>query len=165
MIGINAVIDEILKFSPRILDFYEGVSEDKIKEFETQHNLVLPNDYKVFLRKSNGLNLMGTVVFGIRNDIVFLSLDASYKLEHYEVGNEMPLNLVPFSPDGAGNHYCFDSNKCDGLSCQVVFWQHDLSYSEEEPPEVVNNSFAEWAKEVLIDWTLEDYDYDGTESN
>jgi len=69
--------------------------------------------------------------------------------------------LVPFSPDGGGNHYCFDTRTINENSCNVVFWQHDYPYSEDDPPEVTNTSFTEWMKEVVIDWTLEDYDYDG----
>ena len=61
------------------------------------------------------------------------------------------------------NHYCFDSTTCDEQSCKIIFWQHDIYYSNEDPPEVANNSLAEWVKEVLIDWTLEEYDYNGAE--
>jgi len=163
MADIQEVINEILKFSPRVLGLYEGAGEDKINEFEKQHNLALPNDYKVFLRKTNGLCLMGTLVYGIIDPSIAPSLGESYKFEHYEVENEMPMHLVPFSPDGGGNHYCFDAKRCNEQSCEVVFWQHDFAYSEEDTPEVVNPSFAEWAQEVLIDWTLKDCDYDGND--
>jgi len=163
MTDIQEVINEILKFSPNVLGLSEGVAEDKINAFEKQHNLVLPDDYKILLRRTNGLSLVGTVVFGIYDDAVSSSLGGSYNIEHYEVGNEMPMHLVPFSPDGAGNHYCFDTNKFNRQSCEIVFWQHDFYYDEGDLPEVVNNSFAEWAQEVLIDWTLEDHDYEGNE--
>lgn len=162
MNAINEVITELKRFSSRIITINEGVIETKIHEFEEQHHITLPHDYKILLRWSNGLCLMGTSVFGIYDDTVFSSLGGSYKLEHFEVGNEMPLHLVPFSPDGGGNHYCFDMNQCDEASCKVVFWQHDLSY-DETAPEVVNNNFKEWVQEVVIDWTLEEYDYEGNE--
>ena len=165
MIKIAEVINEILKFSPAVLTLHKGVDEDKISEFEKRFGLALPNDYKDLLRWSNGLELMGIVVFGIFDDSILSSLGGAYKVEHYEVGNAMTLNLVPFSPDGGGNHYCFDSKKCDEQSCQISFWQHNLSYTEDESPEVVNHSFAEWVKEVVIDWTLEDYDHNGVKNN
>jgi hypothetical protein len=69
--------------------------------------------------------------------------------------------LVPFSPDGFGNHYCFDTRTTNNNLCNVLFWQHNYPYSEDDPPEVTNGSFAEWLKEVAIDWTLEDHDYNG----
>jgi hypothetical protein len=108
-----SVIDELLKFSSRVLTLNEGVKEDKINEFEKNHNLVLSNDCKILLRRTNGLDLMGSTVYGIYDESVILSLDGVFKFEHNEVENEMPDNLIPFSPDGRGNHYCFDSAKCD----------------------------------------------------
>jgi cell wall assembly regulator SMI1 len=158
---IYSVIDELLKFSSRVLTLNDRASEDKINEFEKNHNLVLPNDYKILLRRTNGLDLMGSTVYGIYDESVIMSLDGVFKFEHYEVENEMPDNLIPFSPDGRGNHYCFDSAKCNNESCKVIFWDHELIYDMENPPEIVNDSFAEWANQVLIEWILEQYDHNG----
>src|SRR5262249_26573386 len=139
MISITQVIEEILKFSPKIYTLHEGIEENRIIQFEKRHNVKLPNDYKTLLKKTNGLDFMGVVIFGIYDESVFTSLDGSYKFEHYDVGNAMSNNLIPFSPDGGGNHYCFDSSSCDEGSCKIVFWQHDLSYSLDNPPEIVND--------------------------
>lgn len=114
------------------------------------------------MRKYNDISLYGVNVYGIKESKGSYSLEECYLFEHYEVENEMPLYLVPFSPDGGGNHYCFDTKLVDATSCPIVFWQHDFSYSEESPPEIVNTSLTAWIKEVMIDWTLEDYNYDGT---
>ena len=159
---IDNVLDEILKFSKRVLSVADGIAEDKIKAFEEKFGVILPNDYKAFLKKTNGLSLMGTVVYGIYDEPKHVSLGSAFDIEHYKVENEMPAYLIPFSPDGGGNHYCFDSATCEERSCKVIFWQYDRSYSEENPPETVNDSFTAWAKEVLVEWTLEDYDYNGS---
>lgn len=161
MVRISEVFEEIQKFSSNLYQLYGAVEGSKIISFEQEYKVALPNDYKLFLSKTNGIDFMGTVVYGIHDDTIFKSIGSSYIFEHYEVGNPMPLNLIPFSPDGAGNHYCFDSDNCTSESCEIIFWQHDLSYDLNNPPEVVNESFAEWMKEVLIDWALEDYDYNG----
>jgi cell wall assembly regulator SMI1 len=161
MANIYEVIEEIFRFSTTIMTSYEGVDEQKINDFEKKYNVVLPDDYKILIRKTNGVDIMGTGVLGILDETVFASLDGAYKYFHYEVGNKYPPHLIPFSPDGGGNNYCFDSNDRSGDSCKIVFWRYDLTYDEDHPPEVVNESFAEWAKEVMIDWALEDYDYDG----
>ena len=161
---IDNILEEILKFSRRVLTVAEGVTEDEIRAFEEKHSLMLPEDYKTFLKRTNGLNLIGTIVYGIYDDPVYMSLDRAFNIEHYEVENEMPPYLIPFSPDGGGNHYCFDSTRRDEKSCKIIFWQHDRSYSDENPPETVNDSFAGWAKEVLVEWTLEDYDYNGNKN-
>lgn len=159
MINIDEAFEEILKISPNVMSFKEGVKEGMIIEFETKYNVPLPNDYKTFIKRTNGLDFMGVTIYGIYEDSV--SLEGSYKFEHFEVDNEMPVNLIPFSPDGGGNHYCFDSNNCTDASCKIIFWQHDISCNQNNLPEIVNNSFAEWVKEAVIDWTLEDYDYYG----
>ena len=96
----------LLKFGSRVLDIKDGISQDKIQEFEAAHNFVLPKDYKDFLKRTNGVSLMGATVYGIYDD---------------------------------------------------------LTYTGDFLPEEVSDSFVDWAKEVLIDWTLEDDDYDGNE--
>ena len=161
--NIVEALEEVSKFSSDILSVGEPVQENKIAAFEKKYNLLLPSDYKILLRRYNGIDLVGTNIYGIDEGSSSYSLEQSYLFEHYEVANEMPLHLVPFSPDGGGNHYCFDTRCSDVTSCPIVFWQHDFSYSDESPPEVVNASLADWMKEVMIDWTLENYNYNGTE--
>ncbi len=161
MNNIQNVVSEILKFSDKLLTIYEPANLAEIQLFEKEIGISLPEDYKIFLRRTNGLELTVTIVYGIVDMPVHLSLSNAYNIEHNEVENEMPSHLIPFSPDGRGNHYCFDSNKCDGQSCNVVFWEYNLADSNEYVPEVVYDSFASWAEEVLIRWKLKKYDYDG----
>jgi hypothetical protein len=161
--NIFNVISELEKFSNEIFSVNEAIGEEEIIGFETRYNLKLPEDYKILIRNYNGISLYGTQAYGIKEKNGVFSLEECYLSEHYEVENEMPFYLVSFSPDGGGNHYCFDTRFNDSKSCPIVFWQHDISYSDENLPEVVNPSLADWIKEVMIDWTLEDYDYDGTE--
>src|SRR5450755_371632 len=125
MAKIIEVVEEILKFSPKVLKLNEAINEDAIVEFEGVYGVTLPNDYKYLLRRTNGLDLMGNTVYGIHDESVAMSLGGAFKFEHYEVGNEMPRNLIPFSPDGRGNHYCFDCAKCDDESCKIIYWRHD----------------------------------------
>ena len=160
--NINIIITEIEKFSAEVLSLDTPVDEGLVKSFENKYELKLPSDYKSLLEKYNGIGLYGVNVYGIKEFKTSYSLEECYLFEHFEVYNKMPLYLVPFSPDGGGNHYCFDVRFINENSCPIVFWQHDLSYDNEDVPEVVNDSFSEWMKEVMIDWTLEDYNYDGT---
>lgn len=158
---IEALIKQLEFFSAELIDLRQPISEEKILEFERKFNFQLPKDYKTFLMAHNGLSLMGITIYGIDNGSEAFSLEKSYLFEHYEVDHPMPEYLVPFSPDGAGNHYCFDLRTCSVELCEIVFWQHDLIYDDDNCPEVVNESFTSWVKEVVIDWTLEDYDYSG----
>jgi cell wall assembly regulator SMI1 len=163
MAKLNEIFEELMKFNPRLRTFKEGISQEKIQAFEAGHNLSLPNDYKEFLKRTNGFSLRGTTIYGIYDDSKTFSLNEAFQIEHFEVENVMPMHFIPFSPDGGGNHYCFDVSRSNQNSCKVVFWQHNLSYDDEFLPEEISDSFVDWAKEVLIDWKLEDYDYDGND--
>jgi cell wall assembly regulator SMI1 len=163
--NILDIIEELEKFSRDILSLNTSVKQGEILRFEEKYNLKLPLDYKTLINKYNGISLYGVSVYGINEGNNSYSLEECYSFEHYEVENKMPLYLIPFSPDGGGNHYCFDSRKNDKDSCPIIFWQHDYPYSDEDLPEVTNTNFVDWVKEVMIDWTLEDYNYDGTEKS
>ena len=159
--NLNAVIDELHKFSNKILTLSGPLNGNEIYKCEKNINKSLPNDYKEFLRKHNGGDLMGTEIYGINESEN--SLDRIYKFEHDAVENPMPDYFIPFSPNGEGNHYVFDTRNCNNDSCMIIFWQHDFEYSNEDIPEITHNSFTQWVKQVMIDWTLEDYDYNGNE--
>ena len=47
--------------------FSAPATEDEIKRYEERHNIVLPEDYKKFLRFSNGAEIMGTsmTIYGL----------------------------------------------------------------------------------------------------
>ena len=75
---------------------------------------------------------------------VSYSLKETYRDEHFEMGNPMPAHLVPFSPDGFGNHYCFDVK-----SHHIVFWEHDVDYTQHHPI-VICKSLAEFIQNEMI---------------
>ena len=56
-----------------------------------------------------------------------------------------------------------DLSRLNKNLCPVVFWQHDYDYSDKTNLETCNNSFTEWVNEIMIAWTLEEFNYDGTE--
>ena len=161
--NIVEIIKELEKFSSTILGLNASVKKEVIFAFERDKKIQLPLDYKTFLQKYNGITLCGTIIYGLKDISNLYSLEECYQFEHFEVDNPMPLHIVPFSPDGGGNHYCFDTNSINNTSCPIVFWQHDYMYTADDTPEIVNSSFVDWIKEVVIEWTLEDYNYDGTE--
>jgi hypothetical protein len=162
MIDIKSIISELQMFSNDILRLNKPAEPSLITDFEEQHQITLPKDYKSLLNHTNGFSLMGSEILGLSNDGHSYSLESAYQIEHYKVGNPQPKYLVPFHNDGGGNFYCFDTRTLDANSCKIVFWQYDLDYTLEEP-EIVNDSLVEWIQEIVIDWTLEDYNYDGTE--
>ena len=147
---------------------YIGKGKDAIyflpnEDFENEIQYKLPKDFKYFIKEFNGFSLNGTEVNGIGKEFMKTSLDELYNFEHNEVENPMPKYFMPFSPDGYGNHYCIDLSRNENEICPIVFWQHDCNYENMDEVETCNQSFTEWIDEVMIEWTLEEYNYDGTE--
>lgn len=158
---IEELIQQLRLFSRELINLQPPADEVEILKFEEKFGFQLPKDYKTFLKVHNGLSLMGVTIYGVDSGSLSFSLEKSYLFEHDEVDHPMPEYFIPFSPDGSGNHYCFDLRTCNLESCEIVFWQHDFIYNDEDKPEVVYSNFADWVEEVVINWTLEDYDYNG----
>ncbi len=157
------LLQELYKFSDTILSLGTPIVDNRLEHLEKYLGYQLPSDFKFIITRHNSFSVAGTEVLGVGEDLHQASIENVYKFEHDEVGNPMPQKLLPFSPDGFGNHYCFDLNKLNNGICPVVFWQHDYIYSKEDEAEVCNVNFIEWVKEVMIDWTLEDTNYDGSD--
>jgi cell wall assembly regulator SMI1 len=159
----DSLITELLKFSKDILHLGTEISDNRLELFEKQIGFELPFDFKYLMKRHNGFGLSGTQVLGLDKSFQGSSLDQIYKFEHFEVPNPMPSEFFPFSPDGFGNHYCLDLSKMSNNLCPVVFWQHDFDYQGNDEVEVCNINFLSWVREVMIEWTLQDTNYDGTE--
>jgi cell wall assembly regulator SMI1 len=160
---VDDILKELYKFSEEILFLGEPITDKRLLEFEKQIGFHLPVDFKYILTKHNSFSLAGTEVLGLDERFKDASLDKVFHFEHEEVVNPMFPEYVPFSPDGGGNHYCLDVSRLVDNKCPVVFWQHDYSYSNKGEVETCNDSFIDWIKEVMIGWTLEDFNYDGSE--
>ena len=160
---MEKVINELLKFSDEILNLNSPIEDDRINIFENKFKIILPNDFKKFISKINGFTLMGNNVYGFDENLNE-SIEKVYQFEHFEVNFPQYDYLVPFCNDGRGNFYCLDTSKNNNdETCPIIFWVSNYEYSTEDTPEIVNNSFIEWINEVIIDWTLESYNYDGSD--
>ena len=160
---IKAIWLELNRFSDDMVTFNDPVKEEAITQFEEEYNLMLPLDFKAFLRLSNGLTLCGSDIYGFGNREYGENLNSVYFYEHFNVVIAQFDFLVPFSPDGGGNFYCLDCRKISQTSesCPVVFWVSNYDYMGNDMPEVTNDSFSGFINEYIIGWTLDDYDYDG----
>jgi len=161
---VDELINELNKFSEDILGAGLPTDHDRlVSEFEKKNGLQLPPDFKYFTAVINGFNLMGNEVYGFNGSNKGMSLEAVYYREHFLVQVPQFPHLVPFSGDGGGNFYCLDTKAPteNGDSCLVVFWESNYHYIESNPPEIVNNSFVDWVYKNVIEFTLEDFDYEG----
>jgi SMI1-KNR4 cell-wall len=157
------LIAELFKFSEEIIEVGNSIQDNRIEEFEKKYNLGMPNDFKIFITKFNGFNLLGNEVYGFDCDEAE-SIENVYYFEHFEVRIPQYSYLVPFSPDGRGNFYCLDTeNQLNENKCPVVFWVSNYEYTVDDTPEIVNINFTEWLRELIFEWVLGDYNYDGSE--
>lgn len=156
-------LEKLYKFSEDILQLGEPIGDERLENFEKSLGYKLPEDFKFIIKKHNGIILAGTEIFGLSADLREGSIDKVYAFEHFETENEMPEFFLPFSPDGQGNHYCFDLSKLQDGICPVVFWQWDFEYESSDDVEICNEDFTDWISEVMIDWTLKTFNYDGSE--
>lgn len=162
---MDEVIAELSKFTSRVLDWRIPADINLIERFESEYQVNLPEDYKYLLSITNGFSLMGFEVLGIMWDRKAHDLVDTYRIEHFEVIVPQYKHLIPFSPDGGGNFYCFDTHvkTNNNASNQIVFWYSNYEYSELDPPEITHQSLADYIKNWIIELTLEDYDYNGDE--
>lgn len=157
------ILKELYRFSDDIIYLGNAITDNRLEEFEAQIGYNFPIDFKYILKRHNSFSLLGTEVMGFDLKYRGSSLDQLYYFEHQQVDNPMFKEFLPFSPDGRGNHYCLDLSKLENGLCPVVFWQHDYFYLDKTDVEISNNTFIDWIKEVMINWTLEDTNYDGNE--
>jgi cell wall assembly regulator SMI1 len=156
-------LEELYKFSSEILYLGKSIEDSRVENLEKEIGFKLSEDFKYIIKKHNGIILAGTEIYGLSSELRGKSIDEIYKFEHYEVENPMPKNFFPFSPDGQGNHYCLDLSKIENGICPVIFWQWDFEYADIEDVEICNDNFTDWIDEVIIEWTLQTYDYNGNE--
>lgn len=154
---IDEAVNELKKFSPRILSWNEPVDPELMRRFESRFEVKLPEDYKYFLSITNGFSLMGDEVLGMFDAEKKYDLFMAYQIEHFEVIVPQYRQLIPFSPDGGGNFYCFDTRvetNC-GHSNQIVFWYSNYEYNESDPPEITHQSLADFIKNWIIAQALD----------
>jgi hypothetical protein len=155
--NVKDIINELKKFSERLVQFNEPLEEQKLIEFEKKYSIILPKDYKELMLFSDGFSLSGSELM----PLLIKNKSNTAEFIYTELTNELPKGFLPISPDGAGNYYCLILTELNEHSCPVAFWQHDYEYSANDLPEVANKSFLEFIKEVFIDWTLEEYGHNG----
>ena len=157
------VLNELFLFSEELIYLGDSIKDNRLEIFENEIGFELPHDYKYIMKRHNGISLLGTAIIGFHKSYKEASLDAVYKFEHSVVTHKIPKEFLPFSPDGRGNHYCFNLAKTKNGISPVIFWQWDYDYDNIDEAEEANESLVAWIKEVMIDWKLESYNYDGTE--
>ncbi len=124
-----------------------GATVDEIHAVERELGVRLPESYCWFLREF-GFTFWPEFIYGIAHGkSPGMRVTWQAAVERARVTPPLPRHLVPFSPDGWGNHYCLDTARWNGPECPVVFWDHEQS--ENQAPETTHGSFLEWLEDAL----------------
>lgn len=138
---------------------YEGFSFnpatiEEINIAEKELNATLPESYKAFQLELGDIDWAMLEIYSVKTPpegrINIIGITQSERTQCFP---NMPDSLIPFSDDGGGDSYCFDTSKITDGECNIVFWDH-ASNSEQEPT-IVAKDFVEWINKE-IEWRLEE---------
>lgn len=125
----------------------DGATESEVAELERELGVTLPASYRRFLQEF-GFTFWPDFVYGIAHGkLPGMRVLWQTRIERHEVEPPLPAHLVPFSPDGWGNHYCLDTAQLAEGECPVVFWDHEAAANS--APERTHRSFTAWLAEAL----------------
>lgn len=118
MINIKEMLKEF--------DFQTPASNDVIDSFEKTSNMILPAEYKIFLKLTNG----GEGFIGANSYLILwpveelIELNKSYKIDDYAPG------LFIFGSNGGGEAYAFDTRMGIMDVVQVPFVGMDMALTQ-----------------------------------
>ena len=151
------MVDRFAELTQRLYDldstiFPGPAGEEEIRRAEAELSTVFPISYKWFLRTFGAAD-SPLEIYGVE-PVVRLNITASFwnvvymtESERNEVEPRIPAHLIPFNPDGMGNHSCLNTAMMSEGECPVVFWDHDAS--ETQQPELTHDTFLDWLEERL----------------
>jgi hypothetical protein len=108
------------------LDLSEKASENLIKAVESQLSFMLPDEYKSFMRFSNGAE--GSI--GKNSYVALWSLEEIVELNKDYSVNEFVPGLVLFGSDGGNTAYAFDKRTPEISIVEIPLIVMDLDYVE-----------------------------------
>ncbi len=163
MITLDKILKELKKYSVKICKVYPGVRDQELLDFENKIGYFLPLNFKAFLKRCNGFELVSEKIYGINHDNN-LNIYQNYLWEKDESDNPIWPHLLPISPDGSGSHYCLDLKTItnDKKECNVIYWQHDYDFTEKDQPDIDTDTLIDFLWE-LLERIKESNDYDGSD--
>lgn len=118
-------------------------NKQAVTDFETQHNVVFPDDLKEWILKNNGGRPYNSTIDTEKTKSrVFKSLlsfnpdDKETIFTVYDVLQKEDKSLLPFASDPSGNFFCIKNGK-------IVLWLHETGTIEN-----VADSFSAMLKKL-----------------
>lgn len=127
-----------------------GATDEEIAMAECELGVSFPAVFRRYLSEFGYLEIRSAELYGLGAGVPqHLDLVRNTKAERSEFHPYIPHHLIPFLPNGGGDHYCIDlSSGADDPP--VVFWNHELD-SEQRPP-LLADRFTSWLLQHTNDW-------------
>lgn len=156
---LTTIIERMRRIDP---DVFPGpVSKDMIRVAEQQLGVIFPRSYCDFLEKVGAADFPFDI-FGLGPEDLsgfsgtYWDVVGMTQGERHEVEPPMAHHLIPFNPNGMGDHWCLDTSHFDAEECPVVFWNHENG--ADQRPNQTNPSFLDWLEERI---NFEEEDQEG----
>lgn len=128
----------------KIVNSYEKLSVEQIKQFESDHDVILPEKYKHFLLQWNGgysepsvfkiSDEQGASVLNVLNGIGDMYDNLEKVLDIYE--GRLPAGFIPIGDDPGGNVICVGTK--EPYYEKIYFWDHE---QESDEPDSMSNMY------------------------
>ena len=155
----EAVANLLRQFQPS--PFPGPASAEVIKEAEAELGVTFPESYRLFLGQFSGGGLPFEI-YGVEpqalpegQDYYFQNVVGMTESEREEVEPSLPLFLIPFTPNGMGDHWCLDTSRLVGSECPVIFWNHEID--EQQELRQTHATFLDWLEEMASSEDIQEY--------
>ena len=135
------------------VELYKGATEKAITEFEKTQGIVIPSDYRKFLKFSNGARVHVAVV-----EICGVNKNEHYSLYKYneeeyrrqnDMGERLPDNFLVIGVNGEGCPICVDLN-----NGEIILWDREM-----DSLRCIGDNFFDYLEEDVVgflEWEMRD---------
>ncbi len=139
-----------------------GAPEAEIRAAEQALGVSFPTGYREFLRVL-GYSFWPVQIYGIASpELAYMHVVKATQDARLLLRPNLPLSLVPVSPDGRGGEYCLDTAAAHDGECPIVCW--DRERGPDQLPRNVAPSFLAWLEATIRDRIREDSVYGPVEA-
>jgi cell wall assembly regulator SMI1 len=128
----------------------QGATDSEIAAAERELGVTFPSVFRSYLAEFGFLEFGSAEFYGLGAGVpAHLNLVRNTVAERTEFHPHIPSHLIPFMPNGGGDHYCVDlSARADDPP--VVFWNHELDTAQQ--PEQLADTFSSWLLHHTEEW-------------
>jgi len=126
-----------------------GADDETIATAENKLGVIFPKAFRRFLSEWGYFEYKSAESYGLGDGVPsHLDLVRNALAERNQFHPHIPPHLVPFMPNGCGDHYCIDTSVARD-DPPVVFWDHELDVNQK--PLILAKTFSSWLNDRTND--------------